>query len=129
MEPPGNSSLSERVLERRHQDVLEVFMSGPSGGDESWIGAMADRFDQAWRAGNLPRIEDYLTGEQGTRRSWLLEELLRIERELRFTQGEDPTPDEYQGRFPEDGQVIDAVFMLTLPPIRKPGFDEFERLR
>ena len=53
------------------------------GSDWSWINATANRFERAWKDGLRPRIEDYLTTADESRRPWLLEELLRVEWELR----------------------------------------------
>ena len=52
-------------------------------GDRSWVDSIADRFERAWNAGQRPRIEDYLGDFVEPRRSLLLEELLRVEGELR----------------------------------------------
>ena len=41
---------------------------------------VCDRFEQAWRDGARPRLEDYLAGEQGAERAWLLRELLLVDR-------------------------------------------------
>ncbi len=81
----------------------------PSG-DWSSINEFADDFELAWRRGPRPAIEEYLAGVVEPRRSLLLQELLRVERELRLRAGEDPRPDEYLERLPRDGAVIDAVF-------------------
>ena len=57
-----------------------------------------------------PRIEDYLAEVDESRRPRLLEELLRVEIELRRRAGEEPTAEEYRGRFPDHAAVVDAVF-------------------
>jgi formylglycine-generating enzyme required for sulfatase activity/Flp pilus assembly protein TadD len=77
--------------------------------DRSWIDGVADRFERAWIAGQEPRIEDYLAEAEGASRHRLLEELLRVERELRGT-GHAPMAGEYRRRFPGDAAVVDAVF-------------------
>jgi WD40 repeat protein/tRNA A-37 threonylcarbamoyl transferase component Bud32/Flp pilus assembly protein TadD len=76
----------------------------------SWVNDQADRFERAWRGGQHPRIEDHLAGVAEPRRSLLLEELLRVERELRRDEGQEPTPEEYRRRFPGDATVIEAAF-------------------
>ena len=48
-------------------------------GDESWVDDFALQFDQAWRSGTQPRIEDYLVSVAEPRRGLLLEELVRVE--------------------------------------------------
>ena len=84
--------------------------------------SVADRFERAWNAGQKPKIEDYLAEAEGTRRTRLLEELLRIERELRGAGGVPPTPEEYRRRFPADTAVVDAVFGQA-PPRATPDTD------
>jgi eukaryotic-like serine/threonine-protein kinase len=80
-------------------------------GERTWIDEAADRFEQDWkRDGDRPRIEDFLAQEAGPRRALLLQELLRVERELRKCAGEMPGPDEYRQRFPDDRAAVDAVF-------------------
>ena len=58
--------------------------------DWTWINAAADRFERAWKQGPRPRIEDYLTEVEEAQRPALLEELLRVEVELRRCDGEEP---------------------------------------
>jgi hypothetical protein len=84
-------------------------MGDARDGDLSWIDEAADRFEQAWQAGERPRIEAYLAGAEEPRRAMLLEELVRVEAELRGAEGEAPTPNEYRARFPEHAELIDAA--------------------
>ena len=84
--------------------------------DWDWINAAADRFERAWETGPRPRIEDFLADAAVSGRPLLLEELLRVERELRCTAREEPTPEEYRRRFPEHAAVVDAVFGEQMPP-------------
>ncbi len=78
--------------------------------DWSWVNAAADRFERDWKRGPRPRIEDYLSEVSESRRGRLLDELLRVEREIRSRDGEKPTAEEYRLRFPEHAAVIDDVF-------------------
>jgi WD40 repeat protein/tRNA A-37 threonylcarbamoyl transferase component Bud32 len=78
--------------------------------DWTWINAAADRFERAWKAGERPRIEDYLLEVDESRWPPLLEELLRVERELLERSGVPPDPEDYRRRFPASGALIDAVF-------------------
>jgi hypothetical protein len=64
-------------------------MSGSEVSAWTWINATANRFEQAWRTGERPMIEDYLAEAEPALRPALLEELLRVERELRRREGED----------------------------------------
>ena len=94
-------------------------------GDESWVDDFALQFDQAWRSGTQPRIEDYLVSVAEPRRGLLLEELVRVELQRRRGRGEDPSPAEYHRRFPDDAPVIDAA--LGLPPADSPGVEAAPR--
>jgi serine/threonine-protein kinase len=85
-------------------------MSGVPTQDWTWLNDAIDRFERAWRAGSRPRIEDALIDAEEPRRARLLEELLRVERELRQDGGEEPTREDYHRRFPAHITVVDAVF-------------------
>jgi eukaryotic-like serine/threonine-protein kinase len=78
--------------------------------DWTWINALADRFEHAWKQGPRPRIEDYLAEVDEPRRVPLLNELLRVELELRRRAGDEPAVAEYVARFPEHVALIKAVF-------------------
>jgi WD40 repeat protein/tRNA A-37 threonylcarbamoyl transferase component Bud32 len=78
--------------------------------DWTRINDVADRFERAWKTGSRPRIEDFLAEAEPGLREAFLEELLRVELELRRRAGEDPTAEEYRERFPEQGAVVEAAF-------------------
>ena len=97
-------------------------MSHVKAGERTWIDDIADRFERDWkRGGDRPRIEDLLGEENGPRRALLLQELLRVERELRLSAGETPTPDEYRRRFHDDPAAVDAAFGITDRPRSAPS--------
>jgi WD40 repeat protein len=77
--------------------------------DWTWINAAADRFERAWNQGTRPRIEDYLAEVEESQRPALLEELLRVELELRRRAGEEPVPEDYTPRFPEQAERIEVI--------------------
>ena len=86
-------------------------MSQAQTGERTWIDEAADRFESLWkRGGDRPRIEDFLASEAGPRRTHLLQELLRVECELRNSAGETPVSRMYHERFPDDSAAVDAVF-------------------
>jgi hypothetical protein len=59
-------------------------MSHPLGGERTWIDEAADRFERQWKTGpDRPHIEDCLADVGDGRRAPLLEELVRVECELR----------------------------------------------
>jgi tRNA A-37 threonylcarbamoyl transferase component Bud32 len=62
--------------------------------------AVCDRFEAAWLTGQQPNIEDYLSGDQSSRRAVLVE-LLRIDLEYRIKSGIPLPLETYIARFPE----------------------------
>jgi WD40 repeat protein len=78
--------------------------------DWTRINDAADRFERAWKTGPRPKIEDYLAEADPALRPALLEELLRVERELRRRGGENPGIEEYSLRFSQHADLIEAVF-------------------
>src|SRR4051794_2148491 len=72
-------------------------------------------FEDAWRDGQRPRLEDFLAPVDAPERSECLRRLLLLELECRGEQGEDPLPDEYAARFPGDLDLLDLVFRRLAP--------------
>jgi serine/threonine protein kinase/WD40 repeat protein len=66
---------------------------------EARIDEICDRFEQAWKAGSRPRIEDYLGDCAEPERSVLLRELIALEIDYRRRAGEQPQAEEYRARF------------------------------
>ena len=85
-------------------------MADDRDGDLSWIDGVADCFEQAWRAGRRPRLEDYLGDAAEPGRSLLLEELLRVEVQLCGDHDAGATREDYRRRFPDHAAVIDRAF-------------------
>jgi eukaryotic-like serine/threonine-protein kinase len=93
-------------------------MSQAKTGERTWLDERADCFENEWKqGGERPRIEDYLAGQGHSARRLLLEELLRMEGELRETGGEHPAADEYLARFPDDRIAVEAAFGVTNHPV------------
>ena len=100
-------------------------MSGTDPGDDpslplsqfERVVATCDRFEAAWRAGQRPRVEDYLGDLPDPERPALLRELLAMELEWRRRCGEQPTPREYRARLPGYGDLINAAFGPVPPSI------------
>jgi tetratricopeptide (TPR) repeat protein/Leucine-rich repeat (LRR) protein/tRNA A-37 threonylcarbamoyl transferase component Bud32 len=80
------------------------------------IDEACDRFEDAWQAGERPRLEEYLEGAEGPEREARLRGLLRLELLYRRQRGEAPTQQEYRQRFPDVGPLLDQLF-----PALKPG--------
>jgi WD40 repeat protein/serine/threonine protein kinase len=79
---------------------------------------VCDRYEQAWRAGLQPRIEDCLAGVAGTEQAALLHDLVAIDVELRRGRGEEPTSEEYRDRFPDHGAVVASAVAQGSPTER-----------
>jgi WD40 repeat protein/tetratricopeptide (TPR) repeat protein/tRNA A-37 threonylcarbamoyl transferase component Bud32 len=60
-----------------------------------------NRFEQAWRDGQPPRIEDYLWSTAEPGRASLLRCLIELDVRYRREAGDNPRADEYRVRFPE----------------------------
>ena len=73
---------------------------------------VCDRYEDAWRDGFGPRIEDYLRDADvpPSRRAAMLVELLKVDRELRQARGDPPTISEYLDRFPGYAPVVRSLF-------------------
>jgi hypothetical protein len=69
-----------------------------------------DRFEEGWRAGRRPRIEELLLGTSGAERRPLLLHALRLELELRRQRGEAPAPDEHLPHFSDEAELVVQVF-------------------
>ena len=78
-----------------------------------------DAFVAAWRAGERPRLEATLAQATPTGRASLLVAMLEEEIHQRVEHGgEQPTLEEYRGRFPDQAAVIDAVFPANVGEYR-----------
>lgn len=74
-----------------------------------------DQFEEQFRAGQTPRIEEVLAlVEPGARCAWR-RCLLEIELELRREQGEQIRLDEYLTRFPDVPESIYSAFAAVCP--------------
>ncbi len=69
-----------------------------------------DQFEAAWSEGLRPAIEDHLPESDLPAQSALLRELLVLELAYRRQIGEQPTQEDYQVRFPTQGEIIASAF-------------------
>ncbi len=90
--------------------------------DWTWIDAAAMRFEQDWNQGPRPLIECFLLEVPEAQRPPLLQELLRLEAELRQREGEAPSAEEFHRRFPEHEDIVATVFRER--PVFADGFVE-----
>src|SRR6516164_9261919 len=74
------------------------------------IDEVCDRFENAWKAGQRPRIEDHLDDMPEAERSLLLRELLTVELQYRCRSGETLVVEDYRKRFPEHINLVAEVF-------------------
>ncbi len=89
------------------------------------VDAICDRFEKAHRAGQRPRIEDYLAEAPEEVRLPLLRELVALDIELRRQRDEAVTATEYEARFPQlDPQWLaglESAAAAALPCV--PGYE------
>src|SRR5262245_49815529 len=71
-------------------------------------------FEEAWKAGQGPQIEDCLREEEACRAT-LFRELLGLELDYRRAHGERPQAQEYRRRFQAFTDVIDSLFAEGSP--------------
>ncbi len=74
------------------------------------IDSICDRFEQDFRAGQQPRIEQHLSQSPEPLRPALLKALVGLEVELRQKRGETPQVDEYVARFPDQLEAVRQAF-------------------
>jgi hypothetical protein len=72
------------------------------------------RFEQEWKQGGQPRIEDFLARVPQPERSALLRQLLALELEYRRLGHETLLIEHYQQRFPDRAGLVRAVFAEVL---------------
>lgn len=97
-----------------------------------WLRAangLCDAFEDQWRAGRRPRIEDYLARAPDPARMAVLRELLPLDVYYRRQHGESPMADEYLGRFPDCQEAVASAFGVTgpQPTVDYPTSGEGER--
>ena len=76
------------------------------------------RFEAAWRAGDPPRLEEYLNEFAEPERALLFRELLCADVECRQARGLPLSAENYRERFPEYADAIQAALDRAgpLPP-------------
>jgi hypothetical protein len=74
------------------------------------VDAACCEFEDAWRAGDSPKLETYLDQFPGPHREALLTELLSLKLEYRRGRGETPELEAYAARLPTYDAVVREVF-------------------
>jgi tetratricopeptide (TPR) repeat protein len=88
---------------------------------EEQVDKICDRFEDAWKQGQRPRIEDYLAILAEPGRSTLLRELIKLDIVYRRRAGENPTAEDYRERFPNlDPPAADSTVIESPGPLHRP---------
>jgi serine/threonine protein kinase len=86
------------------------------------VDQVCDAFEAAWRGASAvdqrPQIEHFLAENPEADRALLFRELLGLDLAYRRQSGEEPTPNEYRARFPDQAAVIIGIFTTVLVPER-----------
>jgi hypothetical protein len=77
--------------------------ASPSESDSGWLRleATIDKFEQAWQQPNPPRIADFLPPADSPERWALLHELIKVDLEYRWENGQQALIEDYVREFPE----------------------------
>src|SRR5262245_46731133 len=67
---------------------------------ERQLDQICNRFEAEWKAGEQPRIDDFLNDWPHERRTHLFHELISLDIHYRSSHGGQPNAEEYQRRFP-----------------------------
>jgi tRNA A-37 threonylcarbamoyl transferase component Bud32 len=94
------------VNEPRPSDTADLSPSAVQRQDQ-----VCNRFEAAWKAGQRPRIEEYLEKVPAEERLHLLRELVGLEMDYRGRAGEPITLEDYRARFP----ALDVEGLATAP--------------
>ena len=77
---------------------------------EREIDRLCDEFERAWKAGDQPRIEDFLSRIAEAGREALLRELILAELDFHRDNGTPANLEEYRQRFPDYEQIVVDAF-------------------
>jgi predicted ATPase len=86
-----------------------------SAEQEARLDRICDRFEDAWKAGVRPRLEDYLADVPEAERVVAAMELVRVEAFYRRRAGEEPQPADYQARLSLTAQQISKAITPEAP--------------
>ena len=84
------------------------------------VARLCQEFETAWRTGQQPKLETFLSSLPEADRFVLIRDLLRIDLQFRFRANESPNPAEYRSRFPNDALAIEAAFREAPTTIGQP---------
>src|SRR4051812_38585338 len=90
----------------------------PSPTSVGRVDEACDRFEEVWKAGGRPRIEDHLGDVPDLDRRILFGEFLALDRASRRRGGGAPEFEEYGARFPSLAELVAAAFAVQPAPPR-----------
>jgi serine/threonine-protein kinase len=79
------------------------------------VDRICDRFEEAWKQGQRPRIEDFLPNLDRPGRSTLLQHLVKLDIYYRRRAGENPIAEDYRHRFSEVDSLVAGLTVLESP--------------
>ena len=85
------------------------------------INRLCVEFEQAWREGQSPRVEDFAARMPADAQFAAIRELIAQEVDLRWTAGQSAETEEYHQRFPEHAQAVNEAFVLLKTLQRSAG--------
>jgi len=91
------------------------------------IDAVCIEFENAWKSGDRPCIEAFVTRLSEPLRAPLLRKLLLVELDYRWRRGDTPSAEQYRTRFPDLESVVIAVFEQAAPAFSA-GSTPFDQL-
>lgn len=105
-------------------DVEAAVWSDPRFQSRRMVDLLCRQYEDQWRVGQQPSIEEYLRKAEPVLRDTLLPELIAAEWELRMARGIVPSRTDYEGRFPQIRDLLDELettrFARTEPTDLKP---------
>jgi len=85
----------------------------PGFGTRGQFEAILDRFEAAWRAGQRPKLTEFLVSVPETSRAALFHELLSLELAYRRDAGEAPNAKDYAAKYPQFAEQVRRLFELS----------------
>lgn len=82
------------------------------------LDAIVDRFEESWRKNSFANIGDYLPSPETPNYAEVLSELIRLDLEIRWKNGEQPRVEEYLERFGESGFAPAEIEQLAYEEYR-----------
>ena len=79
---------------------------------QSQLRSRCEAFDEAWRQGRQPELNEFWRADSPAERSALLFELLCVDLRHRATLGSLPTREQYLRRYSEQSDIVDSAFDL-----------------